>query len=271
MDNLRGVKIGLIGAGAIGGAVIDRLLDGTFAEANDIVACETKEARREEIERRFGVRTSAEPQDAAAADLIILAVPPLEMAKVLAAIRDRLSHRPAVVSFAAAFPVALIESLVPAATPVVRINPNSPSLVGAGFNPVTYGSRVDERARALVDRLLAILGNRIEVDDSAMNLYTALTAVGPTYFLPVLDAMITAAIEAGLSREAAVAAATATAHGAAAMTAQRSEDPEQLKLYTGLRPLKDGDVRDLVKQAIADAGARMTALQQKITEAARST
>jgi pyrroline-5-carboxylate reductase len=265
MNNMRGVKVGLIGAGAIGGAVIDRLVNGVDAQAPDIVACETKDARREEIAQRFGVRITIDPVDAAAADLIILAVPPLEVTKVLDAIRDRLRHRPVIVSFAAAVPIALIESLLPPATSVVRINPNSPSLVGAGFNPVTYGSNVTGQARALVDRLLAALGSTVEIDDAAMNLYTALTAVGPTYFLPVLDAIITAGMEGGLSREAAVAAAAATAHGTAALAAQRSENPEQLKLYTGLRPLRDAEVRDLVKQAITDAGGRMTALQQKIT------
>jgi pyrroline-5-carboxylate reductase len=270
MNSMRGVKVGLIGAGAIGGAVIDRLVNGVDAAAQDIVACETKDTRRDEIARRFGVRVTMDSADAAAAELIILAVPPLEMTKVLDAIRDRLPHRPVIVSFAAAVPIALIESLLPPATSVVRINPNSPSLVGAGFNPVTYGSSVTSQARALVDRLLAAFGGTVEIDDAAMNLYTALTAVGPTYFLPVLDAMIAAGVEGGLSREAAVAAATATAHGTATLAAQRTEDPEQLKLYTGLRPLKDAEVRDLVKQAITDAGGRMTALQQKIKDAPRT-
>ena len=54
------------------------------------------------------------------------------------------------------------------------------------------------------------------------------------------------------------------------MAARRAEEPEQLKLYTGLRPLKDADVRELVAQAIAEAGARMTALQQKIADAPRA-
>jgi pyrroline-5-carboxylate reductase len=264
-SNMRGIRIALIGAGAIGGVVIDRLLNGAQARADDIVACETREARREELAARFAVRTTSDPGEAAAADLIVLAVPPLEVTKVLHAIHDRLTHHPVFVSFAAAVPIALLESALPPATPVVRINPNSPSLVGEGFNPVTYGSNVKGPARALVDRFIAALGATVEIEDTSMNLYTALTAVGPTYFLPVLDAMIAAGVEGGLSREDAVAAATATARGTAMLAAQRKESPEELKLFTGLRPLKDGEVRELVKQAINEAGTRMTALQQKVT------
>lgn len=270
MENMQGVRIGLIGAGAIGGVVIDRLVSGAGARAQDIIACETRDARRAELTQRFGVRTTGDPGEAAATELIILAVPPPEVSKVLDAVRGGLAHRPVIVSFAAAIPIASLESMLPAGTPVARVNPNSPSLVGAGFNPVTYGSSVAAPARALIGRLLAALGATVEIDDSQMNLYTALTAVGPTYFLPVLDAMIAAGVEGGLSREAAVAAATATARGTAALAAQRVENPEQLKLFTGLRPLKDAEVRELVKQAIAEGTTRMTGLQQKLADAARS-
>ena len=270
MDNMHGVRIGLIGAGAIGGVVIERLVSGAGARGQDIVACEAREARRAELAQRFGVRTTDDPAAAVAGELIILAVPPAEVSKVLGAVRGGLPHHPVIVSFAAAVPIAALESMLPAGTAVARVNPNSPSLVGAGFNPVTYGSRVTAQARALVERLLAALGTTAEIDDGQMNLYTALTAVGPTYFLPVLDAMIAAGVEAGLSREAAVAAATATAHGTATLAAQRAENPEQLKLLTGLRPLKDAEVRELIKQAIAEGGTRMTALQQKLADAARS-
>ena len=179
--------------------------------------------------------------------------------------RARPSSRPGSATFAH----ATLAALLPPATSVVRVNPNSPTRVGAGFNPVTYGSAVTSEARALVARFLVVLGETVEIDDAQMNLYTALTAVGPTYFLPVLDAMITAGLEGGLSREAAVAAATATARGTAVLAAERAENPEQLKLYTGLRPLRDSEVRDIVKQAITEAGVRMTALQQKIADTPR--
>ncbi len=263
MADLSGLRIGLFGAGALGSALIDRLLAGGGVRPADIVACEPKEARRDEIRGRFGVTVTADPGDAAGCAIIVLAAPPLEVPKILQAVGNRLEHRPLVISCAGAIPLALLEAALPAGIPVVRVNPNSPSIVGAGYNPVAYGSRVTAEARALADRFLGLLGDSPAVADARMNLYTALTAVGPTYFLPVFEAMIHAGIAGGLSREAAVSAAVATARGSADMVARRAEPPEQLKLYTGLRPLDDAAVRELVGKAIAEAITRMDAVQQQ--------
>jgi pyrroline-5-carboxylate reductase len=263
MVNLAGLRIGIIGAGAIGGALIDRLLAGAGVRPEDIVACEPKESRRDEIAQRYRVHTTADSGLAAAAEVIVLAAPPLEIRKILQSIRGRLEHRPLVVSFAAAVPLSVIESALPPGTPAIRVNPNSPTVVGAGYNPVVYGSSVTGAARVKADDILRVLGMSPAVSDAQMNLYTALSAVGPTYFLPVFDAMITAGIEGGLSRETAVAATVETARGCAEMVSKRPESPEQLKLFTGLRPLQDAAVRELVSKAIAEAATRMEALQKQ--------
>jgi pyrroline-5-carboxylate reductase len=258
-----GVRVGIIGAGALGGAVIDRLLaSGSIARA-DIVACEPREGRREEIANRYGVKVSAEPGDAADCGIVVLAAPPLEIRKILQTIGSRLGHRPVVISFAGAIPLSLLEAALPAGVPVVRANPNSPSIVGAGYNPVVYGARINGAARELADRFLGLFGDSPAVQDGEMNLYTAITAVGPTYFLPIFDAMISAGIAGGLSPTAAVAAAVETARGSAEMIAKRPETPEQLKLFTGLRPLEDAAVRELVDKAISDALSRMETVQAK--------
>jgi pyrroline-5-carboxylate reductase len=260
-----GVRVGIVGAGALGGALIDRLLASGSVPPSGIVACEPKDARREEIGKRFAVTVTADPGEAAACGIVVLAAPPLEIRKILEAITGQLGHRPLVVSFAGAIPLSLLEAALPQGVPLVRGNPNSPSIVGAGYNPVVYGSRIDQAARALADRFLGLLGSSPVVRDSEMNLYTALTAVGPTYFLPVFDAMITAGMAGGLSRAAAIAAAVETARGSAEMIARRSETPEQLKLFTGLRPLDDAAARDLVGKAIAAALARMDSVQGQAT------
>jgi pyrroline-5-carboxylate reductase len=264
MDDLDGLRITVIGAGAIGGALIDRLLAGAGMRADDVVACEPNQERRDEIARRYGIRTTADPAVAAAAEVIVLAAPPREIRKILQSIRGRLEHKPLVVSFAAAVPLAVVESELPLGTPAIRVNPNSPSVVGAGYNPVSFGSSVTGAARNRAETFLRALGASPVVSDANMNLYTALSAVGPTYFLPIFDAMIAAGIAGGLPRDAAVAAAVETARGCAEMVAKRPESPDQLKLFTGLRPLQDCAVRDLVSKAITEATSRMEALQQQI-------
>jgi len=263
MSSLQGKRIGVIGAGAIGGVVIDRLLATGVTRPGDIVACETKPERRHEIAARYGVSVHEGPEAAGAADLIVLAVPPPVVADVLGKIRGLLGGDRVVISFAGGVPLAFIEAAVPGVA-VVRVNPNSPSVVGEGFNPVTYGRNATGARRALAGAFLQSLGGHPEVEDRWMNLYTAVTAVGPTYFLPVLDALIAAGQAAGLSRQAAVDAATATAIGTAHMVARRAETPEQLKLFTGLRPLDDAALKRLVADAIQVAVTRMEDVQRKI-------
>ncbi len=262
MAELAGVNVGIIGVGAIGGALIERLLDGSV-RPSDIVACEQKETRRDEVGTRFGVRITTDPREAAQCGIVVVAVPPLEVRKVLGAIGKELSERSLVISFAGGVPLATLEAALPPSVPVVRVNPNSPLIVGAGYNPVVYGSSLTEAKRNLADRFLAILGDHPVVADQAMNLYTALTAVGPTYFLPIFDALISAGLAGGLSRDAAVTAALATARGSAEMIAKRRESPDELKYITGLRPLDDALVRDLIGQAISTALSRMNAVQQE--------
>jgi pyrroline-5-carboxylate reductase len=262
MAELAGIDVGIVGVGAIGGALIERLLDGSV-RPSDIVACEQKEARRDEVGKRFGVRITDDPRAAAHCGIIVLAVPPLEVRKVLAAIGKELSDRSLVISFAGAVPLATLEAALPASVPVVRVNPNSPLLVGAGYNPVVYGSSLTDAKRNLADRFLALLGDNPVVADQDMNLYTAITAVGPTYFLPVFDALISAGLAGGLARDAAVTAALATARGSIEMIAKRPEAPDQLKYFTGLRPLDDALVRDLIGQAISTALSRMNSVQEQ--------
>ena len=262
MADLQGVTVGVIGAGAIGGVVIDRLL-AAGSRAEQIVACEPKDARREEIGKRFGVRVTADAAEAAGCNIVVLAAPPMEIRKILTAIGGRLGQGAVVVSFAAAVPLRVLEADL-ASVAVLRVNPNSPSVVGAGYNPVAYGSKTVGATRELADRFLGVLGRGPLIPDSEMNAYTALTAVGPTYFLPVFDAMIAAGVASGLSQQAAVSAAVETARGTAEMVAKRSESPEQLKLFTGLRPLQDASVRDLVAKAISDALTRMESVQKQV-------
>ena len=66
---------------------------------------------------------------------------------------------------------------------VARINPNAPSIVNAGFNPVAYGEGLPQDAREHLHELVASLGLNPEVADDQIETYAVISAMGPTYFL----------------------------------------------------------------------------------------
>ena len=103
---------------ALAGALIARLL-AISVPSTDIIACERKEARRQEIANRFGINHGRSGPRC----------PIIGDSESLQTISGRFAHNPLVISLAAAIPISL---------PVVRANSNSPSIVGAGGNPVVY-------------------------------------------------------------------------------------------------------------------------------------
>ena len=260
MKGLKNVTFGMLGAGAIGGAVIERLLALGVPPSN-LFACEIRAERRDEL-ARLAITIADDPRNAARADLVVIAVPPVAVAPLLKRLKPVLTASQVIVSFAAAVPVTILERLLPSGITVARVNPNSPSRVGRGWNPVSWGRHISTTGRARIEAFLEALGDAPEVPDTEMNLYTALSAVGPTYFLPVFDAMIAAGVKAGLSRASSVAVAVGVARGVSDLVAAGPELPEQLKLLTGLRPLDHDQVRELVVTAIAAAWSRMDHLQK---------
>lgn len=265
MEHLRAVKVGILGTGAIGGVFIERLLALGLAP-EQITASETRSERRQDVEGRYRINASLTAVEVAqVADILILAIPPAAGAELLAEIAPHMGANDLVVSLMAGISLPYLQHRLPD-TNVVRVMPNSPSLIGQGINPVAYGERISPQARQLTDEFLKAMGETLSVQDDQMNLMTALTAVGPTYVLPVLDAMITAGLAQGLDRPTAVRLAVATVVGTARTLEETGLEAEQVKLFTGLRPLKDAEVRTLVTEAIQDALQRMDGLTTKFTQ-----
>jgi pyrroline-5-carboxylate reductase len=142
--------------------------------------------------------------------------------------------------------------------------PNTPSLVGAGMNPHCLGRSVPAGDLPFVDALLAVFGDTIRLDESLMEAATALTAVGPTYFYPVLEALRDAAVQAGLPRPVAERAAAATASGAARLIAETGRAPEDLKQMIGTRTLAEPEAKALFSAAYQTALEKLAAARMKL-------
>jgi pyrroline-5-carboxylate reductase len=265
ITNKVGTKLAFIGVGRIAEVWIDRLIQTGAISSDDWMACDTDEKRLERVCQIFGHKlATADPREAVRfGRLIIVATPPAEVVRVLAQVRAGLSPDHVVISLAAGIPMAALESAL-GDTPVVRVMPNTPALVGEAMNLVVFGRTVSPSARTDIENLLGILGNWHVVDDRVMDYWCALCAVGPTYILPVVEALSTAAAAKGVPFEQAIDAVSQILVGVGRMIQGSGKDVPELKELIGLHTLREDDAKKLFTEAYDEAVRKLEALAMKV-------
>lgn len=225
-------KIAVIGAGNIGEALISGLLAAGI-EPLRITATNRNRERGAELAERYGIVTTDDNNEAAAdADVCFLCVKPGQIVGVIEEISETVAKNEvstALVSMAAGVTIAAMEGAASAAgTPVVRVMPNTPMLVGRGVHIAAYGRFVEDGQRGAIARMLASTGTVVELDESLMDAATAVSGSGPAYFFLMTEALVDAGVALGLPRETAARLAAATAAGAGEMLLGDTP-PEQLR------------------------------------------
>ncbi|NWG12927.1 MAG: pyrroline-5-carboxylate reductase [Acidobacteria bacterium] len=257
-----------LGGGIIAGVFIERLLKAGNVKPEQLFATDIRADRLEELKNRFGVRVSVENQEGAAfADVLVLALPPGAVRSVLSEVRSQVRPDVLVVSLAAAVPTRLIEDALEKPNPVLRVIPNTPSLIGRGMNPHCLGSHVGPEHLPLIERILALFGETTRIDEALMNVATALTAVGPTYVLPVIKALKDTARRLGMSDQDARFAASQTVLGTAQLVLETGKDPDTLKMMIGTHTLKEEEACALFSAALEAAYEKISGAERKVTQA----
>jgi pyrroline-5-carboxylate reductase len=173
MSNLSNKKIAFVGSGIIAGVMIDRLLKTGTVNPEGILATDVRPARLEEVKQQYGVQVSGDNVDAAQfGDIIFIAVPPNVVTTALGELRGKLRAEQMIISLAAAVQLDVMEEVLGGALAVVRVIPNTPSLLGAGMNPHCLGAKVRAPQIELLDELLAVFGSTIRLEEAQMNIAT---------------------------------------------------------------------------------------------------
>lgn len=247
----------------MGGLLIERLLDAGAMQARQITACDPDEARLSDVGERLGVTVSTNNKDGAAADVVLIAVPPPVVLPVIEEISGALSAGQLVVSLAPGITLARLRQAAGAAR-VARLMPNTPSLVGAGMNAYCLADDVTADQAGLLREMLDVWGDSVEVPEGAMNAACALTAVGPTYLLPVLGTLVAAATDAGMAPEVARRIAAGLFAGVGQLVARSAATPEQLKQMISMQPLDDAAAAAVFSEAYQKALAGLQGLESKL-------
>lgn len=216
MKNLE-KKIALIGAGNMGSALLGGILKAGVATPEQVRATDRNPAKAEEVSQTYGVEVSLDgnPEVAAWADILIMAVKPGTLPSVLKEIRDSLAAHQILLSVAAAFPIGLIEKLIETRMPVFRAMPNIPVVVQEGATAVASNRVGTPEHRALIEALLRSVGVVCWVEEEMMDAVTAVSGSGPAYVYMVIEALIAGGLKMGLSHQVATRLAEQTVLGAA--------------------------------------------------------
>ncbi|MEI6811787.1 MAG: pyrroline-5-carboxylate reductase [Actinomycetes bacterium] len=256
--------IGVIGAGIMGEALISGLiLSGVSPSA--ITMAEKRQERADELTARYGISLAPLENVAKSSDALLLVVKPQDMAGVLAAIAPSIRPETLVVSFAAGKKISFIDEGLGGGNPIIRVMPNTPTLVGEGMAAMSIGHRVSASQSDFVRGFLASTGRVVEVVEQLQDAVTAVSGSGPAYFFAFVESMIAGGIDMGLSPEVATELTVQTMVGAAKLLATSGKSATTLRenvtspngtTAAALASFSQSQLEDSVKKAMIAARNR---------------
>jgi pyrroline-5-carboxylate reductase len=225
-------RIAIIGGGSIGEALLAGLLR-AGRQVKDMVVAERMPERARYLSDTYSVLVTSVPDATENATFVIVAVKPSDVASVVDEIAEaaaRAQHDSAeqvFVTVAAGVTTAYYESRLPAGSPVIRVMPNAPALVGAGISALARGRFATPEQLEEVSALFDCVGGVLTVPESQLDTVTAVSGSGPAYFFLVVEALVDAAVAAGLTRPVATDLVAQTMAGSAAMLLERMNQGRQ--------------------------------------------
>jgi pyrroline-5-carboxylate reductase len=270
---LEGRIIGFIGAGNMAEAMIRGLLEAKLVSAERLMASDIIEARRQQIDERFGVQTVAESREVAAkASILILAVKPQDMEAALKGIAPAIDQTKTIISIAAGTPIAFIAERLPAKARVIRVMPNAPALVLAGAAGIAKGEHATAQDLQMAEAIFGAIGKAVVVEEKHLDAVTGLSGSGPAYVFLFIEALADAGVKVGLARDVAKLLAAQTVLGAAKMLLESGRHPAELKdmvaspggtTIAGLHALERGGLRGILMEAVEAATIRSRELGKR--------
>ncbi|MCP5536562.1 MAG: pyrroline-5-carboxylate reductase [Akkermansiaceae bacterium] len=238
------MKIGLIGCGRMGSALIGGIAQSDITTAEAIIVYDPNPASVDDMVEKTGVSRAADNIELTTlADTILLAVKPQYISAVLEEIAPVLTPRHLLISIAAGVTLEKMESFCPSETKIVRAMPNTPAMIGLGATGIAPGRHATPADLRIARRVMESVGTVSETTESQLDTVTGLSGSGPAYVYTFIEAMALQAEKEGLPFDDALKLAVQTVLGAASMVNA-----------TGMSP------RDLVNQVTSPGGTTLAGL-----------
>ncbi len=257
------LKIGLIGCGKMGGALLRGLDQSLGKKALSVALSDVVGKAAEDLAKSLSSPSivGSPAQVAAASEVIILAVKPGDMQGVCSSLAKVKGSR-LYLSIAAGIKISALETWLGAKQRIARAMPNTPALVGCGAAAFACSSHVRPEDAAMAKQILSAVGTADEVPEKLMDAVTGLSGSGPAYIYTIIEALADGGVLMGLPRATAINLAAQTVAGAAAMVLETGKHPAALRdevtspggtTITGLEQLEAAGLRHALIQAVRKA------------------
>lgn len=266
---MNSVRVGFLGAGNMAEALIRGLLIANVTEGTSetvIVASDVKEERLRELKEAHGIHvTSDNGELVRTCDVVVLAVKPQVIDKVLDVVAKELKSETLIISIAAGVPLTALEARLPAGAHVVRAMPNTPATSLAGATAIAAGTHATKEDLKLATTLFEAVGRVVTLDETLLDAVTGLSGSGPAYMMLIIEALADGGVKVGLHRDTALLLAAQTVYGSAKLLLETGEHPGRLKdmvtspggtAIAGLHTLESGALRKTLIDAVESATTR---------------
>ena len=264
--SIKGRKVGFIGAGNMGEALIKGLVAANLVPAKAIYASDVRLEALRALEQRYGVQLTQDNAELVSqVDVVILSVKPQIMAAVLGQIAPAVTRQKLLISIAAGVPTKTIRAGLGKEARLIRVMPNTPALVLAGVTAIAKAQGLEPGDLDVAAEIFGAVGRVVTLDEELMDAVTGLSGSGPAYVAIVIESLADGGVLMGLDRATAMTLATQTVLGTARLALETGMHPGALKdmvsspggtTIAGLAALEESGVRHAFIKAVERATLR---------------
>ncbi|MEK7846916.1 MAG: pyrroline-5-carboxylate reductase [Nitrospinota bacterium] len=259
-------RIAFIGSGNMGEALIKGVTGAFVFKNRNIIVTDIRKERLEHIKGLYKVNTTTDNRYAVKkSDIVLLAVKPQIISKVVKEIGDLIDRGKLIITIAAGITISSIQDHLKKKGKIIRVMPNTPAIVREGVSAIACGDDISKKDIEITKRIFNAVGRTVIVDESMMDAVTGLSGSGPAYIFLIIESLTDAGVKMGLPRDISRLLSVQTILGAAKLAMESGEHPGKLKdmvtspggtTIAGLHALEKGGLRSALMSAVEAATKR---------------
>ena len=265
---MKDMKIGIVGCGNMGSAIVRGILDKAIIPADAMSLNDKDIEKAANLANQTGAHSRDLLEVVRNSDYLIIAVKPQEFEELIKDIAHEITHQ-TIISIMAGIKIDVLADEIGKSVPIARAMPNIGAFIAKGVTCVSFNSLVEDKDD--IKGIFSGIGKVIEIEESLMDTVTAVSGSGPAYLFYFAEAMIEAAIEMGLAEDVAKELVIEKFYGSSALMKEGKDSPGELikkvaskggTTEAALTVFEEKGLKSIIKSAMLKAKERSEELSK---------